>query len=193
MVNWPFLDLQKSFLMLLEKSAKSMTIEDVDISDLESICPDTPEEISMQITRNKYWWEKQAALENFYWTVFSLGLKMNSKENEVVVLTTGGTFDKEYPRGLGGYAFEFGTITGAERIQKRTRSRFTVESICKLDSQGRRNSSQHWNFFKKRGKVKTWDDGVFTCPRFCLIIYVHNRKSFQETWLKQYKRYERYN
>ena len=32
-----------------------MTIEDVDISDLESICPDTPEEISMQITRNKYW------------------------------------------------------------------------------------------------------------------------------------------
>ena len=75
---------------------------------------------------------------------------MSSKENEVVVLTTGGTFDKEYPRGLGGYAFEFGTVTGAERIQKRTRSRFTVESICKLDSQGKRkkqtlNGSQKTN------------------------------------------------
>ena len=77
---------------------------------------------------------------------------MSSKENEVVVLTTGGTFDKEYPRGLGGYAFEFGTITGAERIQKRTRSRFTVESICKLDSQGKRKKSKHWNKVKNESE-----------------------------------------
>ena len=61
---------------------------------------------------------------------------MATKENEVVVLTTGGTFDKEYPKGLGGYAFEFGTVTGAERIKKRSKARYTVESLCKLDSQG---------------------------------------------------------
>ena len=34
-----------------------MKIDDIDISDLESVCADTPEEINMQITRNKYWFD----------------------------------------------------------------------------------------------------------------------------------------
>ena len=41
-----------------------------------------------------------------------------TKVREVVVLTTGGTIDKEYPRGTGGYAFEFGKETAAHRIQE---------------------------------------------------------------------------
>ena len=40
-------------------------------------------------------------------------MAMSAKENEVIVLATGGTFDKEYPKGPGGYAFEFGAVTGA--------------------------------------------------------------------------------
>ena len=104
---------------------------------------------------------------------------MATKENEVVVLTTGGTFDKdqfqktlifyrklcsnivrtaiflnlekEYPKGLGGYAFEFGTVTGAERIKKRSKARYNVESICKLDSQGKENlSSKKLDFRHER-------------------------------------------
>ena len=56
--------------------------------------------------------------------------------NQVKVLTTGGTIDKEYPQGVGGYAFEFGTITAAQRIKKRTHSKFEIERICSVDSQG---------------------------------------------------------
>ena len=52
------------------------------------------------------------------------------------VLTTGGTIDKEYPQGVGGYAFEFGTVTAAQRIKKRTHSKFEIERICSVDSQG---------------------------------------------------------
>ena len=52
-------------------------------------------------------------------------------------MTTGGTIDKEYPQGVGGYAFEFGTVTAAQRIKKRTHSKFEIERICSVDSQGR--------------------------------------------------------
>ena len=51
-------------------------------------------------------------------------------------MTTGGTIDKEYPQGVGGYAFEFGTVTAAQRIKKRTHSKFEIERICSVDSQG---------------------------------------------------------
>ena len=53
-----------AFFIFFKKElyTKPMTIEDVDISDMESICPDTPEEISVQITRNKYWWASHLTL-----------------------------------------------------------------------------------------------------------------------------------
>ena len=57
-------------------------------------------------------------------------------ENSIKVLTTGGTIDKEYPQGVGGHAFEFGTVTAAQRIKKRTHSKFEIERICSVDSQG---------------------------------------------------------
>ena len=59
------------------------------------------------------------------------------------VLTTGGTIDKEYPQGVGGYAFEFGTVTAAQRIKKRTHSKFEIERICSVDSQGRKKALWH--------------------------------------------------
>ena len=56
--------------------------------------------------------------------------------NEVQILTTGGTIDKEYPRAMGGYAFEFGDVTAAHRIATRVNANFDIERICALDSQG---------------------------------------------------------
>ena len=60
-------------------------------------------------------------------------------DQSLKVLTTGGTIDKEYPQGVGGYAFEFGTVTAAQRIKKRTHSKFEIERICSVDSQGRKS------------------------------------------------------
>ena len=56
--------------------------------------------------------------------------------NDITILTTGGTIDKEYPKSLGGYAFEFGKITGAHRIIKRANAKINIEPICAVDSQG---------------------------------------------------------
>lgn len=56
--------------------------------------------------------------------------------NEVQILTTGGTIDKEYPRALGGYAFEFGQTTAAHRITNRVNAKIEIERVCALDSQG---------------------------------------------------------
>lgn len=122
--DWPYFWTQiiDAFLYFVKKElyTKPMTIENVDISDMESICPDTPEEISMQITRNKYWWACRTwHFNSVIITQSSLGAAMSAKENEVIVLTTGGTFDKEYPKGTGGYAFEFGVVTGAGKEHHR--------------------------------------------------------------------------
>ena len=57
--------------------------------------------------------------------------------NQVQILTTGGTIDKEYPRALGGYAFEFGQITAAHRITNRVNAKIEIERVCALDSQGK--------------------------------------------------------
>ena len=57
--------------------------------------------------------------------------------NEVVILTTGGTIDKQYPRACGGYAFEFGDVTAAQRIAKRVNAKLSIERVCALDSQGK--------------------------------------------------------
>ena len=88
--------------------------------------------------------------------------ELNSKKSQrsemaskVVVLTTGGTIDKEYPRSLGGYgnlkkkysirwflAFEFGVETAAERIAKRANAKLHVEKVCALDSQDMTDSER---------------------------------------------------
>ena len=67
---------------------------------------------------------------------FGIDYKCEFFDQFLKVLTTGGTIDKEYPQGVGGYAFEFGTVTAAQRIKKRTHSKFEIERICSVDSQG---------------------------------------------------------
>merc|ERR1712227_408748 len=84
---------------------------DFDISDLESLCIDTPEELCHSAR------------------------KRSVMVNQVQILTTGGTIDKEYPRALGGYAFEFGQITAAHRITNRVNAKIEIERVCALDSQ----------------------------------------------------------
>ncbi|XP_022095674.1 uncharacterized protein LOC110981935 isoform X2 [Acanthaster planci] len=55
---------------------------------------------------------------------------------EILVLQTGGTIDKDYPRRVGGYAFEIGesaVIGMMQRIQPDLQ--FTFKTVCQKDSQ----------------------------------------------------------
>ena len=80
-------------------------------------------------------WSPCYGLYHIVYMIFSL---LSLVTQPLKVLTTGGTIDKEYPQGVGGYAFEFGTVTAAQRIKKRTHSKFEIERICSVDSQGRK-------------------------------------------------------
>jgi hypothetical protein len=50
----------------------------------------------------------------------------------IVVLCTGGTMSKDYPKSTMGYAFEFGDESAADRILKRVpkQENFVVERVC---------------------------------------------------------------
>ena len=37
-------------------------------------------------------------------------------DNGILFIQTGGTIDKEYPRTTGGYSFEFGDMSAAQKI-----------------------------------------------------------------------------
>eukprot|EP00967_Tisochrysis_lutea_P150958 scaffold292847_cov35-Tisochrysis_lutea.AAC.2 len=55
----------------------------------------------------------------------------------VTLITLGGTIDKEYPRTQGGYAFEFGEVSAAERIVEKLPAGWLntqLISVCKKDS-----------------------------------------------------------
>jgi L-asparaginase len=57
--------------------------------------------------------------------------------NNVHILSTGGTIDKDYPKLTSGYAFEFGDQSAAERILKNHPNlgiAYIIRSICKKDS-----------------------------------------------------------
>ncbi len=57
----------------------------------------------------------------------------------ILFLTTGGTIDKEYPRSQSGYAFEFGQLTAADRLNdllanNATAPEIRVQHVCAVDS-----------------------------------------------------------
>lgn len=62
---------------------------------------------------------------------------MNRMNNHVHILTMGGTIDKDYPKLLGGYAFEYGEEAAATRILNTHPNlgiTYVVTSVCKKDS-----------------------------------------------------------
>lgn len=61
---------------------------------------------------------------------------MNRINSYVHILTMGGTIDKDYPKLLGGYAFEYGEEAAATRILTHSNLGITydVTSVCKKDS-----------------------------------------------------------
>lgn len=63
--------------------------------------------------------------------------EMNRMNNHVHILTMGGTIDKDYPKLLGGYAFEYGEEAAATRILNTHPNlgiTYDVTSVCKKDS-----------------------------------------------------------
>jgi L-asparaginase len=63
--------------------------------------------------------------------------EMNRMNNHVHILTMGGTIDKDYPKLLGGYAFEYVEEAAATRILNTHPNlgiTYDVTSVCKKDS-----------------------------------------------------------
>ena len=57
--------------------------------------------------------------------------------SRLLFLTTGGTIDKDYPRSIGGYAFEFGERPVVERVLQMARvdlGRVRIVPVCAKDS-----------------------------------------------------------
>lgn len=53
----------------------------------------------------------------------------------MLFVTTGGTIDKQYPRAVGGYAFEFGSESAVQRIARLVGlSSAQIVSVCAKDS-----------------------------------------------------------
>eukprot|EP00057_Strongylocentrotus_purpuratus_P034164 XP_794170.2 PREDICTED: uncharacterized protein LOC589437 isoform X1 [Strongylocentrotus purpuratus] len=65
----------------------------------------------------------------------SLKMELNSSM-QVLVIQTGGTIDKDYPKRKGGYAFEIGKSAARGIIeQHNVPLRFRYETVCRKDSQ----------------------------------------------------------
>ena len=61
----------------------------------------------------------------------------SSSKPSLLVITTGGTIDKDYPRTTGGHAFEFGETSAAQRILSSLPQMaydVRIESVCAKDS-----------------------------------------------------------
>ncbi|XP_046351263.2 uncharacterized protein LOC124131822 [Haliotis rufescens] len=57
-------------------------------------------------------------------------------DNDLLVIQTGGTIDKDYPKRKGGYAFEIGDSAVEKMARTLTpRSSWTFRTVCRKDSQ----------------------------------------------------------
>ncbi|KAL5008015.1 hypothetical protein ScPMuIL_013596 [Solemya velum] len=64
----------------------------------------------------------------------NLDMNPDSRTEGILVIQTGGTIDKDYPKRKGGYAFEIAECA-ARRIFEKIEVAHTFLSVCKKDSQ----------------------------------------------------------